>query len=172
MQYQLPSTIAAVAMAALLSACGGSGSGDTDFENELRSSGATASVTVSAAGNAVLNGVYSTSDLELNDVTKFNPIGGEPETCRFRFSGLRQAGTTRMMDGDIRYIPGTTETRTTFVSIDAVEFRLQGTTGTLVDKPNNRIVYSGAVLTSTAGTGQTITLSGAIPMRGDRPEGC
>ena len=34
MQYKLPSTIAAVAMAALLSACGGSG--DTDFENDLR----------------------------------------------------------------------------------------------------------------------------------------
>jgi hypothetical protein len=164
-------TVAALALAGLLSACGGGDIGIPDTNNDLRSSGASASVTVSAARDASLDGVYQTSDLFLNDVDKVNPIG-EHETCRFRFSGLQHTSDGKTMDGDIRYLPGTNAADTTFVSIDAVEFRLEGTTGAVVDRDNNRIVYTGAVLTSTQGTGDTITLTGAIPMRGDRPEGC
>src|SRR6478609_2428399 len=144
--------------AGLLAACGGSDSGDPGPTPR------SASVVVTAATDAALNGTYSASTVSLNDVEKFNPVGGEPETCRFRFSGLQQAGSTRLMDGDIRYIPGTTETRTTFVSINGVEFRLQGTTGAFVDKPNNEIDYTGAVLTSTldvVGPKATIVLTGS-----------
>ena len=57
---------------------------------------------------------------------KINPIGGDPEVCSFRFSGLRHASGA-MMDGDIRYVPG---------------------------------------------TNSSITLTGSMPMRGNRPEGC
>lgn len=165
-------TILALSAAALLSACGGSDEGVVVEEKDPSPSGLSASVTVSAAGSAELNGIYSSNDVALNNVTKVNPIGGDPETCRFRFSGLVQAVGGRQMDGDIRYIPGNTEVRTTFVSINTIEFRLEGSAGAAVDRANNRVVYTGAVLTSTQGTGQTITLNGAIPMRGDRPEGC
>jgi hypothetical protein len=168
----LPHSALALSLAVLLSACGGDDEGAVVDERDPSASGRTASVTVAAAGNAAFNGVYATTDLWLNNVTKVNPIGGDPETCRFRFDKLRQTGTTRNMNGDIRYIPGSTEVRTTFVAIDTVEFRLQGTTGASVDRANNRIVYTNAVLTSTQGTGQTITLSGAIPMLPNRPEGC
>ena len=167
------SSTTAVALAVLLSACGGGDEGIVVEEHEPSPSGASATVTVSGATGADidLNSAYATSNLSLNNVTKVNPIG-EHETCRFRFSGLTSATTGKMMDGDIRYLPGTNALDTTFVSIATVEFRLTGTTGATVDRANNRISYTGAVLTSTQNTGRTITLTGSIPMRGDRPEGC
>ncbi len=170
MKFSLQSILSAVAVASLLAACGGGGG---DFRNDTRSSGRSASLTVSAAGTVALNGVYSSTDVFLNDVEKINPIGGDPETCRMRFSGLRQVGNTRTMDGDIRYIPGSTVVRTTFVSIDAVEFRLEQGPGVAVDRAGNMVNYTGAVLTSTQGTGQTITLIGSVPLRPEnKPEGC
>ncbi|TWO70560.1 hypothetical protein FN976_13420 [Caenimonas sedimenti] len=159
-------SFALVAVAAALSACGG---GD---DNEPFPSALNAQVAVASGTEAALNGTYSSNTVSINDVEKFNPIGGDPETCRFRFSGLQQTGSSRLMDGDIRYIPGTNELRVTFISINGTEFRLQGTAQAAVDKVNNEIDYTGATLTSTQGTGATITLSGSIPMRGNRPEGC
>jgi hypothetical protein len=161
---------ASAVLASLLSACGGGG-GDSD-SGDPAPRAIPASVAVGPASDSSLNGIYASSTIALNEVVKFNPVGGDPETCRFRFAGLQQAGTTRLMDGDIRYIPGTTELRVTFVSIAGTEFRLQGTAGATVDKPNNRVVYNGAILTSTQGSGNTITLSGSIPMLTSRPEGC
>jgi len=161
------SAFTALAIAGLLSACGDGGDDDDPAPTAIN-----ASVGVSAAGDAALNGTYSSNTIALSEVDKVNPIGGDPETCRFRFSGLQQAGTSRLMDGDIRYIPGTNELRTTFVSIAGTEFRLQGTANAAVDHTNNEVDYTGATLVSTQGTGQTITLTGSIPMLGGRPEGC
>jgi hypothetical protein len=167
------SSLLALSTVLILSACGGGDDGG-DFQNEPRSSGQAASVVVSAAGDVLLNGPYTAADVSLNDVTKFNPIGGDPETCRSRFSGLVQTGSTRRMDGDIRYIPGTNLVRTTFVSIDTIEFRLQGENPSqTIDRTNNRVTYTNAVLTSTNGNGRTLTLSGTIPVRAaNKPEGC
>ena len=164
------SLVASAVLASLLSGCGGGG-GDGDSGDPAPRAIA-AAVSVTSASDAALNGTYASNTIALNNVVKFNPIGGDPETCRFRFAGLQQAGTSRLMDGDIRYVPGTTELRVTFVSIAGTEFRLQGTAGATVDKPNNQVLYSGAVLTSTQGSGNTIMLTGAIPMMTGRPEGC
>ena len=161
----------ALALAVLLSACGGGDEGVIVDEREPTPSGASATLTVSAATDVLLNGVYTTNNVSLNNVTKVNPIGGDPETCRFRFSGLLQAGSTRQMDGDIRYIPGNPEVRLTFMSIAGNNFTLAGTAGASVDRTNNRVNYTGAVLTSQA-TGRSITVTGSIPMIGNRPEGC
>jgi hypothetical protein len=165
--------IAATASAALLAACGGSA--EHPF-NDPDPSGRAASVTVSASTVAAFNGVYSTTDLLLNDVEKVNPIGGDPETCRFEFSGLTQTpGGLVMGGGDVRYIPDSPEVRTLFVAISSSEYRLQQQPGATVDRANNRIVLTNAVLTSTSGNGNVITLNGAIPMRtdtGPRPTGC
>lgn len=163
-------SLLAVTVAAVLSACGGGGG---DFKNDPRSSGLSAALTVSAAGETSLNGLYSSSDVQLNDVEKFNPIGGDPETCRSHFSGLVQTPGGRIMDGEIRYLPGTSLLRSTFVSINTVEFRLEGSTGGTVDRSTNVVTFSGAVFTSTQGTGRTITLTGAVPIRAaNKPEGC
>lgn len=165
------------ALALLLTACGG-GDDEGIFvdERDPSASGLPASLTVASPGNTTLGGTYATTNIFLNNVTKQNPIGGDPELCKFRFSGLQQQGGTtpvRTMDGDIRYIPGTNQVRSGLVSINTVEFTLPGTTGAgaTVDKGNNQIVFTNAQLTS-ASTGQSITLTGSIPMLRDRPEGC
>lgn len=173
MKRTASTALAAIAAAVLVAACGGGDEGAIVDEREPTPSGQSATMTVTSASEAVLNGIYTTNNVSLNNVTKRNPIGGEPETCRFRFSGLVQAGgSTRQMDGDIRYLPGNPDLRTSFVSIATVEFRLEGSTGARVDRENNRVVYTGAVFTSTQGTNNTITVTGSIPMLGDRPEGC
>jgi hypothetical protein len=158
------------ALGLLLSGCGGGGG---DFENDPRASGRAASVTVSGATDTSLNGLYASSDVFLNDIDKVNPIGGEPETCRMRFSNLPKAGTPQIMDGEIRYIPGTSEARVTVVSISTIEFRLVGTAGATVDRANNLITYNNAVFESTQVAGRSIALTGSIPLRGEnKPEGC
>jgi hypothetical protein len=165
----------AAALALLLSACGGGGDEGIFVEDrDPSASGLSASVNVAAPASTALSGTYATNNIFLNNVTKVDPIGAPVETCRFRFSALEQQGVTpaRRMDGDIRYLPGTNALESTVVSINTIEFAMAGTTRAIVDKPNNRVIYDGAVLTSTQATGQSITLTGAIPMRGDRPEGC
>ena len=162
------------ALALLLTACGGGDEGAIVEERDPFASGLSATVNVVAPAATGLSGAYASNNIFLNNVTKVDPIGAPVETCRFRFSALEQQvpGSTRRMDGDIRYLPGTNALENTVVSINTIEFGFSGTTGATVDRANNRIVYDGAVLTSTQGTGQTITLTGAIPMRGNRPEGC
>jgi hypothetical protein len=165
---------ATVLAALMLSACGGGDEGAIVIEEEPRASGLSASATVAGATgpDAAFNGAYATTDLRLNNVTKVNPIGGAPETCRFRFGGLGQVTGTGTMGGDIRYVPGTNNLQASFISINGVEFNLDGTTGGTVDRPGNRVVFTAAVLTSTQGSGRSITLNASIPMRDNRPEGC
>lgn len=159
-----------VAAGLMLSACGGGGG---DFKNEPRASGRAASATVSGAVDTTLNGLYATSDVFLNDVEKINPIGGDPETCRLQFSNLPKTGGAQIMDGHIRYIPGTTEARVSIVSINTIEFQLVGTAGATVNRTTNLISYSNAVFTSTQDPSRTITLSASIPIRAEnKPEGC
>jgi hypothetical protein len=158
------------ALGLLLSGCGGGGG---DFENEPRASGRAASLTVAGSVDTSLNGLYASSNVFLNDVEKINPIGGDPETCRMRFSNLPKSGGVQIMDGDIRYVPGTPEARVTIVSISTIEFRLLGTAGVTVDRANNLINYNNAVLTSTQVAGRSITLNGTLPIRAEnKPEGC
>ncbi|HYE40464.1 MAG TPA: hypothetical protein VEB23_11055 [Ramlibacter sp.] len=164
--------LVALSLAALLAACGGGDEGVVVEEKDPSPSGQEASITVLAADDADLNGIYSTDDINLNNVTKVNPIGGDPETCRFKFDGPEQAGSGRIMGGDIRYIPGTENLHSAFIAINGVEFELQGTTGVRVDRANDEVDFTAAVLTSTQGSGDEITLTGSIPMRPDRPEGC
>lgn len=164
-----PSLLALSLCAALLSACGGGDEGAVVEEMDPEPSGQPATLTVSSASNAALNGVYSTTNINTNNVTKVNPIGGDPETCRFRFDGPTQAGTARVMGGDIRYIPGTNNLQVAFVAINGVEFTLNGSAGAAVDRAGDEIDFTGAVLTGTQGS---ITLTGSVPMRPDRPEGC
>lgn len=167
-----PSLLALTLCTALLSACGGGDEGAIVEERDPEPSGEPATLTVASADDAALNGVYSTTNINTNNVTKVNPIGADPETCRFKFDGPRQAGTNRVMGGDIRYIPGTNNLQVAFIAINGIEFRLDGSAGAQVDRPNDEIDFAGAVLTSTQGTGDTITLSGSVPMRPNRPEGC
>jgi hypothetical protein len=157
-------SLAPALLLVLLTACGGGS--DAPAPTPIA-----ASLTVSSATSAVLNGVYSTDAIGLAAVEKINPIGGEPEVCSFRFSGLAGPGG-RLLDGDIRYIPGTNALRTIFISISGLEFVSRDTTNAAVDRANNGISLTGKVLTASTGVASTITVAGTVPMRGNRPEGC
>lgn len=153
-----------VLLLVLLTACGGGS--DDPVPTPL-----SASLTVSSATSTGLNGVYSTNAVGLAAVEKVNPIGGDPEVCSFRFSGLAKTGGGTM-DGDIRYLPGTNSLRTIFIAISGLEFVSRDTTNAAVDRANNRINLTGKVLAASSGVASTITVTGSVPMRGDRPEGC
>jgi hypothetical protein len=180
MHSMVRSLLAPALVAGLLSACGGGVSlsfgffeDDEDFIDrfDTRPSGRSGSLTVSAATDLRLNGVYSNADVWLSDVLRFS--ARLPETCRYRFARLDQAGTTRSMEGEIRYLAGSGEMRATFVAIDGLEFRHDGTAGATTDLAANRVTFSGAVLNSTRLAGQQITLTGTVPIRGEtRPAGC
>jgi len=162
----------AVGVAVLLAACGGGDEGVFVEDKDPEPTTTDATVVVTGADDSALNGIYTTDGILLNRVTKVNPIGGDPETCRFRFSGPKSATSGRVMGGDIRYRPGTDNLEVAFIAINGVEFRLQGTRGARVDRGDDEIDFTGAELTSTAGTGNTITLTGSIPMLPNRPGGC
>ncbi len=167
---QLKSLLPAAAVALVLAGCGGGGG---DFQNEPRGSNRSASVTVANSVDATLNGGYASANVFLNDIEKVAPIGGI-ETCRQRFSTLPKTGNAQMiMDGEIRYKPGTTEMFTTVVSINTIEFNTIGPAGALVDRTNNIVTFNNAIMTSTQGTGRTMVLSGTVPLRAEnKPEGC
>jgi hypothetical protein len=171
----LPSLLAA----GLLSACGGGVSlsfvddgGDDFFDGAFRS-GRPGFATVTAATESILNGTYRSDDTRLTHVFRFRPRGDAPETCRFQFEGLRQPATGAFLFGEIQYLPDTDNLRASFFVIEGREFRVDGNRGVTLDRASNSIVYDGAVLTSTQGTGQAITVSGSIPMRNEaKPAGC
>ena len=166
MKFALLKTLGSgIALGLLLAGCGGGSDdpGPTTYNATLNVVGAT---------DPTLNGVYTTGSISLSGVDKINPIGGEPEVCSFRFSGLQQVGNTRMLDGDIRYIPGTNELRVVFMSISGTEFSSRTVPGAAVDKPNNEVDFNGKILTASSGSGAVISVSGSIPMRTGRPEGC
>jgi len=180
MQVPMGPFLVAVLAAGLLSACGGGVSislsnddfGDASFDGAFRS-GRPAFATVTAASDARLDGSYSSDDARLTEVFRFGVRGSTPETCRFQFEGLRQAETGAFMSGEIQYLPDTDNLRASFIVIEGREFRVDGNSGVTLDRASNSVVYAGAVLTSTQGTGQAITLAGSIPMRNDaRPAGC
>lgn len=171
------SLLAPALCAGLLAACGGGISlgfsdGDDDFgELDPFPSGRTATLTVSDASLSPLDGTYRSANVMLSDVLLFFATSRDPETCRFRFDGLLQSPGDRRMDGEIRYLPGTSRLRTTFVFIDGLEYRLEGSAGASVDRDTGRVSYVGAVLQA-RGTTQQLTLDGTLPLRGSRPSGC
>jgi hypothetical protein len=148
----------------LLSGCGGGSDAP-----EPTPIGAT--LTVTAATNPGFNGVYTTGAINLAEVVKLNPIGSEPEVCSFRFSGLANAAGANL-DGDIRYLPGTNALHVVFISINGFEFSSRTTTSAGVDRANNEIDFAGKLLTASTGVASSITVTGSVPMRGGRPEGC
>src|SRR5512140_883986 len=153
-----------VALGLLLAGCGG---GSSDPEPTP----IPATLTVSAATSPGFNGVYTTSAINLAAVVKNKRLDNEPETCAFKFSGPATAsGGT--LGGDIRYIPANYAMNVVFVSINDFEFQSHDSANALVDLANNKVVFSGYTLTSSTGVASTITLTGSVPMIGNRPNGC
>jgi hypothetical protein len=159
--------LAALPLCALLAACGG-GNDETPAPTTV-----SGSLAVSNATTAGYNGTYASSNVSLTRVDWTSPVGGQT-VCTFKFSGLQQQGSTRLLSGDIRYVPFQPVLRTSFITIDGVEWQMTGSTNASVDRTNNRVQFAGAVFTGSNGQNGTITLTGDVPMLGDRPsaDGC
>lgn len=170
MKRNFTAALAALSVSVLLAACGGNDNGFVFEDEDPESSNLSGSLTIAGSSTAVFNGVYASNDVHLNQVEKVNPIGGDPELCRFRFDNIVQAGSGRVMNGDVRYQPGNPNVRVMFIALNGdPEYALDDAVGT-VDRANDRIVFTAAPMTS--GNGDTIELSGTLPMRDARPEGC
>jgi len=165
----------------VLSACGGGvgiglefvddDDGEVIVDDRPFSSGRPGSVTVNAASDPQLVGTYASDNVRVTHVFRFPPVAGFPETCRFQFDDLKEARTGAFMFGEIQYLPGTDTVHASFIVVDFREFLVEG--NATLDRANNAIVYNQAVLTSTEGTGQSITISGTIPMQNEsKPAGC
>lgn len=175
MKRSLNLAATALSVAVLLAACGGGG-GSNDFffeDKDPERSEQSGSVTLLGATSAGLNGIYANTNVYLNAVEKVNPPGSDPELCRYRFARMNQVGGTNVMEGDIRYQPGTPTVRVMFITINdgtrTVDYSLDEPVGATVDRANNEVDFVGAEFSNSTGT---ITLTGSIPMRDDRPEGC
>lgn len=159
-----------------LAACGGGlsvsfGDGHDDVFAEPRPSGRSASVQVTAASDASLEGTYASANLLVGSVLRFSEAG--PDFCEFRFDGLQgqpPAGA-RVMRGNVRYQVGTGEVLATVIFIGEVRYRAEG--GAVLRRGENAIEYTGATFRTGGSAGARLTLSGTIPMRNEgKPHGC
>jgi hypothetical protein len=128
---------------------------------------------VNAATDPRVLGTYASDDVRLTHVFRFSARGSTPETCRFQFEDLADANSRIFMSGEIQYLPGTDTVHASFIVVDNREY-LVGTSNLVrLDRASNAIVFHEAVLNSTFGNAQTITISGTVPMRNERtPAGC
>lgn len=160
-------TCAAVAAASLLlAACGGGNDDDPTPSNEP------GVLTVASASLRGLNGIYGDGALNLTGVDKNNPIGSVPELCAFRFDGANKIGSSATAFGDIRYRPDATVLYQAFLTFDSREYASGDAEDTLVSRDSNQVRFSNKLLTATDGTGNTIRVTGIVPMRTGRPAGC
>jgi hypothetical protein len=157
----------ALAASTLLAACGGGGGND----ESPQPTSLTALAAVSSSTTASLNGNYSSSTVSLTGVEKIDPLSTSA-VCSFRFAGVQQQGSARLMSGDIRYEPLNNNLRTTFIRIDGAEYLLSGSAGAAVDRSLNMVFYKDALFTGSSGTVGSLVLSASIPMRSPRPVDC
>lgn len=152
-------------LALMLAACGG-GDGSDNPEADLA---------VRAATHAAHAGRYVAHELELGAVERINALDPSFDLCRFAFGGLRQTGGSVELRGTISYAPFSPsrprlELRSTQVTIESIDYFLQGDAGGGVDVATGRVSYADALFMAEGGA--QMTLSGAIPMPATRPPGC
>lgn len=166
MPHLLVKTCAALATAALLSACGG---GNDDDPTPSDQAGV---FTVTGSTASGLNGVYGDGNINLTDVEKRNPIGSAPEVCAFRFDGANKVGASGQAFGDVRYEPNATRLYVAFLTFAGREFSASDWSDTSVVRDANQVRIVSKTLTATDGSGDRLTVSGVVPMRANRPSGC
>jgi hypothetical protein len=161
-------TTASAALIALLAACGGGNNDDPQPTDK------DALFTVTSATAADTNGAYGTLNIALTDIEKRNPIGSDPEVCAFRYDSLSKIGNAAIKsNGDIRFLPNTNDLRVAYVTVNGREYSATGAGDSSVSRDAARVTFSNKPFTATDGSGNTLRLSGFIPMRRDRaPSGC
>ncbi len=152
------------AVVSMLAACGGGDDPDPTPRDTL--------LTVTAATDATFNGVYGSTETSLSDVQRIERVGAT-DGCQFTFENIRKStDATVAVTGRIRYLKDDTTLNEYSFEIGTVSYVGIGGNNTIVDRAASQIRFNGAVLESAAADANTITLTGDVPMRGDRPSGC
>ena len=155
---------AAASVAVLLTACGG---GNDDDPTPSERAGVLTVTNSTAAG---FNGVYGDGNINLTDVDRKNPVGSYPQVCTFKFDGAHRVGAAGDAAGDIRYRPDSGVVYEAFLTFMGREFGAKDWSDVAVVRSTDRIRLVNKVLADD--NGNTITVNGVIPMRGNRPGGC
>jgi hypothetical protein len=164
MKHSLKTLALCGALSTLLVACGG-GTSDPDPSNR------SGLLTVSAASNATLNGVYSSNAVGLTKVETI-PRVGATDACEFSYDKMvKTTDSTVSAAGRIRYIKDATTLQEYSISINGSAFARADGGSTSVDRAGNVIMFNGAVVPADTGTA-TLTLTGNVPIPFSRPAGC
>lgn len=152
------------AVVSMLAACGGGDDPDPTSRDTL--------LTVSAATDTTLNGVYSSTETSLSDVQRIERIGAT-DACEFTFENVKKVGdATVTVTGRIRYLKEDLVLNEYSVQIGTVSYVATSGANTVVDRAASQIRFNGAVMESIAADANTFAMTGNVPMRGDRPSGC
>ena len=159
----------AAASALALTACGGS-----DDDGDLRPTNEPGVLKVTEASLPGLDGVYGNGRLNLSSVEKANPIGSEPERCKFKFDGADRLGSNGTAFGDIRYRTNANVLYEAFLTFNGIEFAISSGdgSGTSVVRDRDQVRFDNKLLTSTDGRRATLRVNGIVTMLGGRPSGC
>lgn len=164
MKFSFKTLALCAAAVSMLAACGGGDDPDPTDRNTL--------LTVTAATDSSFNGVYSSSETSLSDVQRIERIGAT-DGCQFTFENIRKVGESSVsVTGRIRYIKEESILNEYSFAINGVSYASGTGANTVVDRAANQIRFNGAVVESAEADANTITLTGNVPMRGDRPSGC
>lgn len=153
--------ISSVLLASLLAACGGGGD-DPDPTN-LNSA-----FTITSATDATLNGAYGSSNTPLSGVNKLERIGST-DSCSFTFENIPRLAGGAVAKGSVEYLVDSTTVRRLVLELGGGTYETTTVGTSTVSRANNNVSFAASVLS--AGT-PTVTITGTIPMRSDRPSGC
>lgn len=157
---------AAAAASVLLVACGGGNDDDPTPSNEP------GVLTVTASTLSGIDGVYGNGALNLTGVDRKNPIGSTPELCSFNFDGANKLASNATAFGDIRYQSDANVLYAAFLNFAGKEYGIANADNTVVARSRDQVRFEGKTMTATDGSGNTIRVSGIVPLRGSRPAGC
>jgi hypothetical protein len=155
---------ASAALIAVLAACGG---GDEDPEPTDQD----AILTLTSATDANIEGIYGTSNINLSEVVKTERAG--TDDCSFVYDGVKRAtDAAATLSGRIEYQDNSNAVQNFRITVAGKTYATADPGNTSVDRTSNRVRVTSKQLTQEAGGTATVTVSGIVPMRGSRPDGC
>jgi len=153
--------MASTLLVSLLAACGGAGDDPdpTNFDSAFA---------ITSATDSAVNGAYGSSNTSLSGVNKLERIGAT-DACIFSFENIPRAGGGAVAEGSVEYLVDSSVVRHMTLRLAGVNYDATPVGNSTVSRANNNVSFAGSVLSS--GT-PTVTITGTIPMRHDRPSGC
>jgi len=163
MKHPLKTLALCAALSSLLVACGGGDDPSPSNRDAL--------ITVSAASDTTLNGIYSNSAVTLSEVQTIVRAGAT-DACEFSYGNVtKTTDSTVTAAGRIRYIKDASTLNEFSIGIKGSSFVRNDGINTTVDRASNVIRFNGTVSNADTGTA-TITLTGFVPIPFSRPSGC